>query len=476
MKKPGFIFSFIAALFALFVGNPVTLCASGVYPPLNEKSDTVGIYFGAGKWLFDQHLKENPRLAEYLKENISSPKEFSHFYKNLRNINIVGTSSPEGRHKWNLTLSKWRGEQVGQFILSNTLLTPQIITTTFTGRDWEQLYNLVKADGNVPFRTEVLNLLLPVIKTSEVSDGNPVSTATPKAEINPVSNTTSKADGNPVQEATLKALRELGGGVPYRYLYKNIFPMLRASRVEFVYDRIPKYGTLGHNAELQHPLKGWRAHSANDMVHRPTGVLEMRATNDLEHKATNDLEHKVTNDFEDGWEPQQAGDFFMAIKSNLLYDLLIIPNIGVEFPIGKHYSVQGNWMYAWWKSDKHAWYHRTYGGEVEFRRWIGKKHLNRKLTGWHAGIYGQMLTYDFVWGNKGYLGDRWSWGAGVEGGWSKAIGKRLNLDFALNFGYLTGVYQEYISQDGCYVWQATKNRHWIGPTKAEVTLVWLLGK
>lgn len=30
--------------------------------------------------------------------------------------------------------------------------------------------------------------------------------------------------------------------------------------------------------------------------------------------------------------------------------------------------------------------------------------------------------------------------------------------------------------DGHYVWQATKNRHWFGPTKAEISLVWLLGR
>lgn len=38
-----------------------------------------------------------------------------------------------------------------------------------------------------------------------------------------------------------------------------------------------------------------------------------------------------------------------------------------------------------------------------------------------------------------------------------------------------GRYYEYEPLDGHYVWKATKNRHWIGPTKAEVSLVWLLG-
>ena len=42
-------------------------------------------------------------------------------------------------------------------------------------------------------------------------------------------------------------------------------------------------------------------------------------------------------------------------------------------------------------------------------------------------------------------------------------------------GYHSGIYYEYIPVDGQYVWQATKRRHWLGPTKAEVTLVWLIG-
>ena len=36
-------------------------------------------------------------------------------------------------------------------------------------------------------------------------------------------------------------------------------------------------------------------------------------------------------------------------------------------------------------------------------------------------------------------------------------------------------YKEYEPQGDRYVWQATRQRHWFGPTKAEVSLVWLLG-
>lgn len=91
------------------------------------------------------------------------------------------------------------------------------------------------------------------------------------------------------------------------------------------------------------------------------------------------------------------------------------------------------------------------------------------------GIYGAIVTYDFELGGRGYLGNKWSYHTGIEYGYSLPVAKRLNLDFTLGIGYLGGEYMEYLPIDNHYVWQATKQRHWLGPTKAEVSLVWLIG-
>ena len=64
----------------------------------------------------------------------------------------------------------------------------------------------------------------------------------------------------------------------------------------------------------------------------------------------------------------------------------------------------------------------------------------------------------------------------MEYGYSLPIGKRLNVDFTVAVGYLGGECQEYIPDKGCYVWDKTVKRHWVGPTKAEISLVWLLGR
>lgn len=167
--------------------------------------------------------------------------------------------------------------------------------------------------------------------------------------------------------------------------------------------------------------------------------------------------------------------FCMSLKTNMLYDLLAVPNIGIEFYLGKNWSIAANWMYAWWKTDKHHRYWRTYGGDIAVRKWFGRKAGEKTLSGHHLGLYGQMLTYDFEWEGKGYLGDRWSYAGGVEYGYSLPVARRLNIDFTLGVGYLGGEYKKYVPRDGHYVWKATKDRHWFGPTKAEVSLVWLLG-
>ncbi len=167
---------------------------------------------------------------------------------------------------------------------------------------------------------------------------------------------------------------------------------------------------------------------------------------------------------------------YMALKTNMLMDAVAIPNIGLEVYIGKNWSLAANWHYAWWKTDSEHWYWRTYGGDIGLRKWFGAKAAQKPLTGHHIGVYGQLLTYDIATGGRGYLGDKWSYGAGVAYGYSLPIAKRLNIDFTLGVGYLGGEYEEYLPIDHCYVWQATKDRHWVGPTKAEISIVWLLGR
>ena len=89
------------------------------------------------------------------------------------------------------------------------------------------------------------------------------------------------------------------------------------------------------------------------------------------------------------------------------------------------------------------------------------------------------LTYDVEWGGRGYQADRFGFGCGVEYGYALPVSTHLNLDFSIGLGFQDGEYKEYLPADdgtGHYVWQSTHKRHWWGPTKAEIALVWVFGR
>lgn len=176
--------------------------------------------------------------------------------------------------------------------------------------------------------------------------------------------------------------------------------------------------------------------------------------------------------------------FWMAAKTNLLYDAALVPNVGVEIPFGKQWSIGADWFYTWFSSDTHHRYWQSYGGYITLRRYFSPfssqqlSTVNSQLsplTGHHLGIYILGLTYDVEWGHRGYQAAHFGFGGGIEYGYSTRIGRRLNLDFSLGVGFQDGEYKEYDPMDDHYVWQSTHKRHWWGPTKAEVALVWLIG-
>lgn len=164
----------------------------------------------------------------------------------------------------------------------------------------------------------------------------------------------------------------------------------------------------------------------------------------------------------------------LALKTNMLYDAALTPNIGLELFLDQQWSLSANWMYAWWSnSNKHRFW-RIYGGELEMRKWLDPDKYNQHQTGNHIGLFFIGGTYDFEWGNKGYLSDL-AYGVGASYGYSLKLNNRLNLDFVVGFGYLGGIYDEYKVIDDTYCLLKKKRLHYWGPLKAEISLVWKFG-
>ncbi len=326
---------------------------------------------------------------------------------------ILSTASPDGSYAFNKRLSEARAASTEKLLLE---MFPGFkdakIKVQYLEEDWDGLRQVLRQHPEFPQREQMLAII----------------------------------DNNSGIEDKEKALRACKQG--WRYLVNNYIYALRNSSITISVIGPPDEFT---RAEPVIPVEPYIYIPKYEVPQTPLPPYR--------------------SEHQEEWNPS-----YLAVKTNMLYDAALVPNVGLEFYLGKNISVAGNWMYAWWHSDKIAWYWRTYGGDLALRYWFGKEADKKPLQGHHVGLYGQIVTYDFQVGARGYLADRWTYGGGIEYGYSLPISRRLNIDFTVGAGYLQGETKEYLPIDGHHVWQVTKYRHWVGPTKAEISLVWLLGR
>ena len=382
--------------------------------------DSAELRFRTSHTDLDTTFADNPvRLAE-LRMRLDSLAGSSRPYE-LRRISVIGGASPEGSLAFNEHLSRGRAARIFDYFNTIVSLPDSATSFTFLGRDWAGLHSLVMKDVRTPSRDRVLEILDSI---SSPEDG----------------------------ERALKVLKALDGGRPYSYLYRHHFPALRESRLFLEYE--PARSLI--------PLPDYEA-SLSRLAPRPQPVIN-----------TSSPFPTICH---------SCRPFYMALKTNMLSDVLALPEIGIEFYLGRNFSIVANWTYGWWDTDSRHRYWRAYGGDIAGRWWFGKAAHQKPLTGHHIGIYAGVNTWDFEWGGTGYMGgkpggtlwDKCLPYAGVEYGYSLPIARRLNIDFTLGIGYMQGTYYKYIPRNGQYVWQSTHKLRWFGPTKAEISLVWLIG-
>lgn len=99
------------------------------------------------------------------------------------------------------------------------------------------------------------------------------------------------------------------------------------------------------------------------------------------------------------------------------------------------------------------------------------------LTGHFLGLYAGGGKYDLQWGEKGYQGEFFI-AAGVSYGWATRIARHLHLEFNIGIGLLRTDYRHYHARDNyqTLLWQENGKYTWFGPTKAKISLVWLLNR
>ncbi|MDE6264612.1 MAG: DUF3575 domain-containing protein [Paramuribaculum sp.] len=179
----------------------------------------------------------------------------------------------------------------------------------------------------------------------------------------------------------------------------------------------------------------------------------------------------------DGDAPQaplfkEKTDSRFALKTNLLYYAILMPNIEVEWKFADRWSAALEVQGAWYAKETPHKVYRVATAMPEVRFWA----VNRsRWNGLYVGLFGGGVIYDLCNGKKkGHEGEGAL--AGLSAGYMWAIGKHLSLDAGIGFGYLHARDKVYLPHNGHYLYQLTKNINYFGPLRLRLSLVWRIPK
>lgn len=351
---------------------------------------------------------------------------------------ISSSSSPEGNSRLNDRLSDRRARALETLLKEKGLRDVRFIIRS-AGEDWERLSLLLKASG-IEGSEEAARLI----------DRTPMYTI---------------RNGR-IVGSRKKTLMEYDYGRFWWKMDEEVFPLLRQATVHVFHSPRP-----GHDGGQELSLAGIalkpRGALAPERMPQPLVPVE---------PLWPDISQRVKGA---GRKP------LFAFKTNLLFDAASLVNLGLEVPLGRRFSLAAECYFPWWQNWDKDITIQLLAGDIEGRYWLGDRSRRKPLTGFFVGLYGGAGYFDFQLGKltdgKGMQGDFFMMG-GLSAGYAHSIGRSFRLEYSLGVGYLRCDTREYeVARDTKYgdikviqyPWES-KRTSGILPTKAAVSLVWLL--
>ena len=346
-------------------------------------------------------------------------------------VKLVSGASPEGSSTANAALAKERFKTLRKYLLSNTSIEESLLEEETLGADWSGLADALE-NIDEPWKDRAIDICrnepLWIRSNGVIVDGRK------------------------------KQMMELAGGSAWQWMSTNLFPDLRASEIRLVYE----FGYPRREVAIA-PVVGVAPAA-------PVASVVPAASDVKVEKADTVC---VTKSLE-----KVAGDrkFVMALRTNAL--AIPFMNVGLEIPIGKHWSIGADYYYPWvWRDSEHRNCYEFLAWDIEGRYWFSKapKALpEAKLTGHSIGLYCAMGYYDFEKDWSGHQGDFFN--VGIDYLYSVPIFKGcMHLEFEIGIGFIhskADIYDCFVDGGNCYRRKGQqKDVNWFGPTRAQISLV-----
>lgn len=133
----------------------------------------------------------------------------------------------------------------------------------------------------------------------------------------------------------------------------------------------------------------------------------------------------------------------LAVGTDGLMDLMMIPNFGVEIGLGRSHTAERSVLGLHGFGSYHPWGKkvRLLGVQPEYRYFFSGRAMNR----WFVGLGGLFTSYDITWAGKVYNGT--AFGGGLTFGYVFNVTNRLNIDVHGGFGPIFYSQKEYFEGD-----------------------------
>jgi len=336
----------------------------------------------------------------------------------ILSIAVTATSSPEGNRAYNDALAARRGEAIKALLRDRfPEIRPSDIRTSVTTEYWSALRPMLENDRAVPGRGKLLEII-----------------------------------DDPAMQNKERAIRALEGGATYDYLKRHVLVFFRTGEATIALT----YRT------------------AAEPEPEPEPTIEPEPVPEPAVEPLPEIVFEITDA-----KKESCGMMPLALKTNLLFDLVGAANLGVEIPLWERFSVGADAAYSFWRINN-LYALQTIQGSVNAKYWFRPwgEPGDRMLTGWNAGVYAMYCTrYDAQW-LDGLQGDGF-WSAGVSGGYAMPLSDRWRLEAAIAAGYIHTPEVRFYDRPerGHLMWRETRqNVGRVSITKLQFNLVWLLRK
>ena len=168
-----------------------------------------------------------------------------------------------------------------------------------------------------------------------------------------------------------------------------------------------------------------------------------------------------------------------AIKTNLLGDVTLNVDAGVEFGLAPRWSLDVTGQFNAWTIKDHKWKH--WFAQPEARYWLCDA-FEGNFFGFHllGGQYnfGNLKNgINFLGSDFSQLSDYrfqgWAAGAGIAYGYAWILSKHLNLEAEIGIGWLYTRYTKYPCASCGTVIEKDQPHNYVGPTKAALNIVYV---